>query len=267
LSVAGQRSELKQRVVSGIIMAAAAFAAVAAGGAVFALAVALLAWLVFREWMALTAATAFPGPAFAANGAMGLAAFSTALLPGPLALGAIAVCAAAAYTVLDRHHAPTARMAAFAIGYCALAALSLCGLRAAPEGLAAVLMLFAIVWGTDIGAYFVGRRIGGPKLAPAISPGKTRSGAAGGMVIAMAGAAIVSAVTGFATVPGAAAAGGFVSIVSQAGDLFESWLKRVAGVKDSGRIIPGHGGAFDRVDGLLPAAIAFFVIALILGWM
>jgi phosphatidate cytidylyltransferase len=253
--------------MSGLVMAAAAFAALAAGGAVFAFAVALLCWLVFREWMALTAATAFPGPALAANGAMGLAALCAALLPPLLAAFAIAVCAAAAYTVIDRHHAPTARMATFAVAYCALAALSLCGLRAGPEGVAAVLMLFAIVWGTDIGAYFVGRRIGGPKLAPSISPGKTRSGAVGGIVIAMAGAALVGAVTGFGTVAGAALVGGLVSIVSQAGDLFESWLKRVAGVKDSGHIIPGHGGAFDRVDGLLPAAIAFFVIALILGWM
>lgn len=263
----GRHGELRLRVMSGVVLAFLAFVAVAAGGWVFGGLVGLLSFMVFREWLALTAASAFAARALAAQGAMALAALSAVFLPAGLAVLSILVCAIATYTVFDRQHVPTARMAAFAILYCAFAALALSGLRSAPDGIAAMLMLFAIVWGTDIGAYFVGRRIGGSKLAPRISPGKTRSGALGGMVIAMAGAGAISLATGFGTVPGAVMAGALVSIVSQAGDLFESWLKRVAGVKDSGHIIPGHGGMFDRVDGLLPAAIAFFALTLILGWL
>ncbi|NJR13015.1 MAG: phosphatidate cytidylyltransferase [Phyllobacteriaceae bacterium] len=134
-------------------------------------------------------------------------------------------------------------------------------------GLGAVLVLFAIVWGTDIGAYFVGRKIGGPKLAPRISPGKTRSGAVGGIAVAALAAFVVSAITGFGHPAGVFFAAVFVSIVSQLGDLFESFLKRRFHIKDSGWIIPGHGGVFDRVDGLIPAAIAFLVVAHAAGWL
>jgi phosphatidate cytidylyltransferase len=133
--------------------------------------------------------------------------------------------------------------------------------------------VLAIVIATDTGAYFTGRAIGGPKIAPRISPSKTWSGLAGGMIAAALVA--VLAFTALATRPDAlptalgaslgskfflAFSGAFLAIVAQAGDFFESALKRRAGVKDSGSFIPGHGGLFDRVDGLLPVAIVMGLV-------
>jgi len=115
-----------------------------------------------------------------------------------------------------------------------------------------VLFVMLVVWATDIAAYFVGRKIGGPKLAPSISPNKTWAGLGGGIV----SAAIVGGFSSFFTpYPPSFIAGmdlGIVlAILAQAGDIFESWLKRRAGAKDSGTLIPGHGGLLDRVDGLI----------------
>ncbi len=113
-----------------------------------------------------------------------------------------------------------------------------------------MLFLAAIVWGGDIGAYLVGRLVGGPRLAPRISPGKTWSGALGGTLVAV--------LAGLAVRPGHALLAGLValllSVAAQAGDLLESGLKRRFGVKDSGRLIPGHGGLLDRLDGVLTSA-------------
>ncbi len=119
---------------------------------------------------------------------------------------------------------------------------------------AIVLWTMLVTWATDIFAYFAGRSIGGAKLAPRISPNKTWAGLIGGV----AGAAVVGAITarGFAMGSPFSWAGGLMALIAQAGDLYESWLKRRAGVKDSGTILPGHGGALDRLDGLLPVVVA-----------
>jgi phosphatidate cytidylyltransferase len=132
-------------------------------------------------------------------------------------------------------------------------------------GFATVLFVFAIVWGTDIGGYFAGRLIGGAKLAPAISPKKTWSGAAGGTLTAViAGLAIAFWFAGQINVALAALAVA-LSIASQAGDLFESWLKRNADAKDSGALIPGHGGVMDRLDGFIFAAALAALIGVLRG--
>ena len=127
-------------------------------------------------------------------------------------------------------------------------------------GFAAILFVFAIVWGTDIGGYFAARLIGGPKLAPAISPKKTWSGAVGGTIAGVgAGLAVAFWAYGQFSAPLVALAVG-MSVASQAGDLFESWLKRSVDAKDSGGLIPGHGGVMDRLDGFIfAAALAAFV--------
>lgn len=121
--------------------------------------------------------------------------------------------------------------------------------------------VLAVVIATDVGAYFSGRTIGGPKIAPRISPSKTWAGLIGGATLAgcvSAGFFIYN--TGeFVLRPMlfiAFAIGALLAVLAQAGDFFESWLKRRAGMKDSSNLIPGHGGVFDRVDGLLPVAIA-----------
>jgi phosphatidate cytidylyltransferase len=126
-------------------------------------------------------------------------------------------------------------------------------------GFTAALWVFAMVWATDIGAYFAGRAFGGLRLAPSISPSKTWSGLIGGMIAALVVGATLGDRAGIDGVP--LWIGAPMGLLSQLGDLAQSWLKRHAGVKDSGRIIPGHGGVFDRVDGLIPVAIVIGALA------
>jgi len=129
-----------------------------------------------------------------------------------------------------------------------------------------VLFLLLIVWAGDIGAYLVGRWIGGPRLAPQISPGKTWSGAVGGLLVAVAAGLLAAHFLAAPVAPWQPALIAVVlGIVAQAGDLLESIVKRVLAVKDSGNLIPGHGGLFDRLDGVLAAAPVAALLALALG--
>lgn len=151
--------------------------------------------------------------------------------------------------------------------YIGCGAAALAWLRADGDvGRAEVYFLVLLVWASDIGAYTVGRVIGGPRLAPAISPNKTWSGAIGGLVVAvvvaLATCFMIQAPGSLVASVGMAAA---LSIVAQAGDLFESAIKRHAGAKDSGHLIPGHGGLLDRLDALLAAAPVAAVLALAAG--
>jgi phosphatidate cytidylyltransferase len=153
------------------------------------------------------------------------------------------------------------RFAGYGVPYAGLGGIALLWLRHQPSGLEDTVFLVMVVWGTDIGAYLAGRLIGGPKLAPKISPGKTWAGSIGGLLIAAAiGALLAAAMEGSALA--AFAAGGLLSLCAQAGDLLESAIKRKLGVKDSGRTIPGHGGLFDRLDGFLAAAPVAALLAL-----
>jgi len=160
--------------------------------------------------------------------------------------------------------APVLRVLAWAYGLAALVALL--WLRHQPAfGRETILWVLICIWATDIGAYFVGRTAGGARLAPRISPGKTWSGLIGGM----AWAAVASAATGYAFGLGEtvhlAIAGAVLAVVGQAGDLLESAAKRRAGVKDSGRLIPGHGGLLDRIDGLMAVLVAVAIARLVAG--
>ncbi len=154
------------------------------------------------------------------------------------------------------------RFAAAGIPYAGVAGVAVLWLRAQPvAGFIDMLFLVVVVWSTDIGAYLAGRFIGGPKLAPRISPGKTWSGAFGGFLASgIMGGLLAGGFHGF--VWRALAAGLLLSIFAQAGDLLESAIKRRLGVKDSGRTIPGHGGLFDRLDGFLTAAPLAAILAL-----
>ena len=137
--------------------------------------------------------------------------------------------------------------------YALLPALALLWLRdRAPQGLELLYWVFIVTWSTDIGAYFAGRAIGGPKLAPSISPNKTWAGLVGGMISAgLAGLAW----TQYVMLPLALIwLAPLFAAAAQGGDLFESWLKRRAGAKDSGTLLPGHGGILDRLDGLVVVA-------------
>lgn len=161
--------------------------------------------------------------------------------------------------------------------YIALSCWALWRLRVDPEwGRVTLFWLLAVVWGADTGGYIFGRALGGPKLAVAISPNKTWSGFLGGTATsALCGWGVVYLVSDTQILnigwPFAALSAA-IAVVSQIGDLFESWIKRRFGVKDSGAIIPGHGGLFDRVDGLVAAALAVVIISIsvrgnVLAWL
>src|SRR5690606_8072637 len=135
-------------------------------------------------------------------------------------------------------------------------------LRADPQlGLVAIFWLLGVVWATDSFAYFTGRAIGGPKLIPRLSPKKTWAGLLGGMAGAALAGAAVSLWLGMGSAPLLAALSAGLAVLSQAGDFAESALKRRAGVKDSGKLIPGHGGILDRVDGLVAVTLGAAVLA------
>jgi phosphatidate cytidylyltransferase len=157
-------------------------------------------------------------------------------------------------------HRPSAWFAAAGVPYIVPATAALLALR--DHGPMPILFLLCVVWASDIGAYLAGRLVGGPKLAPSISPGKTRSGAVGGLLAAVAVGLIAAWLDG-GSYGSAAAVAAALGAVAQAGDLFESWIKRRVGVKDSSHLIPGHGGLFDRLDAVLFAAPA---AALLMAW-
>ncbi|PZO79434.1 MAG: phosphatidate cytidylyltransferase [Mesorhizobium amorphae] len=255
------RSNLSLRVMSGTVLGIVALTAVWWGDLPFRIFCVTLGALVYLEWTVVTRAAA---NATAQNVGWVLLAVVFALLLFdspylfPVSLTAVAVMALAAL-VLER--------GAWTVGgfiYALCAALPLFFLREmTPPGIVAVLILFAVVWGTDICAFFVGRALGGPKLAPSISPNKTWSGAIGGALAALILGAFVLHFSGITIDPVVLLSLLGLSAASQAGDLFESWVKRRFGMKDSGRIIPGHGGVMDRADGLIAAASASALLVLI----
>ena len=159
---------------------------------------------------------------------------------------------------------PFARLLAILYTLAALAALL--WLRHQPVlGRETLIWIMACVWATDIGAYFVGSLAGGAKLAPSISPSKTWSGLMGGMAWAAVASAVAGWVFGNGETVMLAAIGAVLAVVAQAGDLLESAAKRRAGVKDSGRLIPGHGGVLDRIDGLIAVLVAVALARLVTG--
>ena len=156
--------------------------------------------------------------------------------------------------------------------YVGLAAVVLAFLPITTEGATALAVMVLGVIATDVGAYFVGRTLGGPKIAPRVSPSKTWSGLVGGIVAAVLVVFLVLA-RQIATLDeslifGSIFAGASIAVLAQSGDFFESWMKRRAGVKDSSYLIPGHGGLFDRLDGLLAVAFCLgllFIVPLALA--
>lgn len=248
------RSALAVRIASAIVLAVPTIAAIAWGRPALEAWLAVAIVLMAREWHALCGGAGWTASRLALLG-FALAALVLATADRyPAAVAVALIGMPILVVVMRRERGLRPWFAAAGLPYIALAALALSWMRAIPEvGLLNILWLFGVVWATDIAAFFVGRSLGGPKLAPRISPGKTWSGAIGGGL----GASFVGA--GLALAAGAAplsaaAASLLLSVVAQAGDLAESAVKRHFGVKDSGSIIPGHGGLFDRVDAVLAAA-------------
>jgi phosphatidate cytidylyltransferase len=241
-------AELRRRSLVGTALAAGAVAALWLGGAVFWAVVTVVALIALFEWGGLVRAhRARIGIAMIVLiVGMGYALpFQWGTERATLALLLISAMVLAIF--------PRFAGISLGLGYVGTAAIALLYLREQPNGLNLALWVLVVVCATDIGGYVAGRSIGGPKLAPAISPSKTWAGLAGGL----AAAAILGALVASAgQLPTAALwLGAPLAVVAQLGDLFESGLKRRAGLKDSGRILPGHGGVLDRIDGLLPVAI------------
>ncbi len=151
--------------------------------------------------------------------------------------------------------------------YIGLAVLAVIYLRFGADGLPHILYLFAVVWAADSAAYLVGSRVRGPKLWPAISPNKTWSGFAGGIVAGVIAGGIAARLGGMNNDLSLEVFSAILAIISVGGDLLSSWLKRWFGVKDTGSSIPGHGGVLDRLDALLAASMAFALTIICAPWM
>ena len=257
-------TELGARVASAVVLVAAALIAAYAGGWLFALFWLAAGVAILAEWIGITKVEPrlriqiVLAAALAAMTALHLAQArltSFALL----ALGAVILGAALARGGRDRFWS----VAGFA--YAAVISLVPPIVRDRPDlGLVALLWMFAVVWATDVAAYFTGRRLGGPKLWQRVSPKKTWSGFLGGLAAGVLCGSLVHLVAGRlgwaspVSLTGVALLSGIASIASQGGDLAESALKRRFDVKDSSHLIPGHGGVMDRLDG-------FWAVAALMG--
>ena len=268
-------SDLPTRLVAGIVMAAIACVAAYYGGWPFRLLAALAASLMLVEWCdmhglpRLWAAIGgvlivlvllggieyfYPDPGFAADegGEIDVEDFQPALIAFAAIAGVGVVLAAAARRIV----------LGWGFAYIAIPAFSLLLLSWTFSSL--VFWVLAVTIATDVFAYFAGRGVGGPKLAPRISPNKTGAGLIGGVVGAgLAGYAIDWL---FEVGPPFHWLGAPMALVAQSGDLYESWVKRRAGVKDSGRLLPGHGGVLDRLDGLLAVSFATALLLIAGFW-
>lgn len=260
---ANQFRDLVPRIASAAVMLPAAGFLIWHGGQAFALAVVVMCgWMAWELGLLARAATVFDKFLLVAVELVPVALVAlVATDQGLIAVPAVVAVLVGIRVLLGRDISWTGIVG---VAYIAAAGIAAIWLRRGDGGGDVWILLLLVVVASDVSAYIVGRVVGGPKLAPAISPKKTWSGSIG----ALAGSASAAAVFGMAaTLPilpmiGAAI---LVSIASQMGDLLESWAKRRAGVKDSGSIIPGHGGALDRLDGFLFATPILACIVLAAG--
>lgn len=267
---ADKSRELKLRVASAVVLAPIVLGLTWIGGAPFAALAVLAGVIMASEWATIVLGRSW---AFARLVLLGLVALGVAAGAGllPIAPGRpeillviVSLVCAAGVAAVEARGTSSKDARDWAVAgpfYAGLPAVALAAVRAAPNGLWLVVFLFAVVWATDIAAYFSGRAIGGPKLWPAVSPKKTWSGAIGGLIAGALAGVVVAHFAGAPRLLPVFLVGIVLSIASQGGDLFESSLKRRFGVKDSGWIIPGHGGLLDRVDGLVAAAAVAALVA------
>ncbi len=251
---------LKLRILSGAVLAGIAFGLAYAGLKPFAVLVLVVALFVSWEWghmvRGVGADLAFFIHATAVTGAILLATAGYAALGG-------AVLVTAAIILIPLVFGRGARLSALGVFYVGLPAISLLWLRSdEPYGFAVVLLIFAIVWSSDIAAFAAGRTIGGPKLWPRISPNKTWAGLIAALAAGAVAALIVVPLVADASPLRLVLTGLGLSLVAQLGDLAESGLKRLFGLKDASDLIPGHGGFMDRMDSIVAVAVAAALFAL-----
>lgn len=253
-------ADLGVRALSAAVLIPAILADVWAGGIWFHLFVALIGILMAREWVTIVHDE--DPVQFALHAA---AAMSGALLPLDVGLAggfiAIAVLVAVSAALACYRDPRGPRWRYLGVLYVALPPIALVLLREDPQyGIAAIVWVMVAVWMADTLAYFTGRIIGGPKLAPRLSPKKTWAGLGGAMAGSAVAAVAVALLLGLPSLIVLAVLAAGLAVVEQGGDLFKSAMKRHYGVKDSGRLIPGHGGVIDRVDGLVAVAMAAALI-------
>ena len=261
--------ELKLRIISAVILGTITLVDTWIGGVFFAGLVIIVGFLLFYEWSNITR-TAKRQPLVNFIGWLTLTVVSISILFSMLEMALLSLGVGALLAAAMGWGKAKNLWVFGGIAYSGLPIIAFTELRGDETsgfydqmGLFAIVFVFVIVWATDIFAYFCGKSLGGPKLAPSISPGKTWSGAIFGLVAGVgAGIGVVLLISsgGGYFVPILAVV---LSISSQVGDLFESWIKRRFGVKDSSNLIPGHGGFMDRLDGMIFASVAAFLIALL----
>ncbi|WP_030538755.1 phosphatidate cytidylyltransferase [Sphingobium sp. DC-2] len=256
-------SELRTRTIVGVALILLASAALYSGGFLFWLLLVVAGVLMQGEWGALVSAT--PEQRRLAMFAVSVPLALLCPLAANVSWVAFTLGAAAFFFVLL-----VTRSVRLALGipYVVLPVMALLYLRQQTPDSYGLLLAFwalALVWATDIGAYFAGRSIGGPKLAPRVSPSKTWAGLGGGVLAALATGFLLHRLAGLPVE--LAAASGLLAVAAQLGDLLESAMKRRAGVKDSGTLLPGHGGVLDRLDGVAAVAplAALLYLVLVLG--
>ena len=256
-------SNLALRIGSAFVLAPLALFTAYFGDWPFALFWGIAAIAVLWEWTTLVVGPGHQLMVSAGGSAIGVAAL-VAWLHRPITailLVGLGVIAALIFAPRERRLWITA-----GIGYAGCMLLAPLLLRADDAyGFLALVLLFAIVWTTDVLGYFAGRALGGPKLLPAVSPKKTWSGAVAGTLGAMIVAVLVVEYFGLFNRAAIAFIALLLSVVAQLGDLFESWIKRQFGAKDASQLIPGHGGVMDRLDGFWAAALIGCLIGLLRG--
>jgi phosphatidate cytidylyltransferase len=261
--VAAGNSNLMLRIVSAAVLAPIAIGAAYTGGWPFAVFWCLAAIAVLWEWITLVAG---PGHRLMLSSCASAIAVSALMAERGRPIAAIMLVGLGALAATVFAADGKRLWITCGIGYAGALLLAPMLLRADDAyGLVAIILLFAIVWTTDICGYFAGRAFGGPKLMPAISPKKTWSGAIAGTLGAMIVAVLAAAWAGSFNSLAIAGVALLLSVMSQLGDLLESWVKRQFGAKDASHIIPGHGGVMDRLDGFWAAALVGCAIGLLRG--
>ena len=262
----GLSDNLFKRVVSALALLPVVLGLVYMGGWWFFSLLAVGGWLMITEWCQLTGVIEKKGRIWSAFAALFCPAFVTYF--GENQQIAIAVGVALFSLSLGLVFSPPTKLSAQAttpdsnknsfvgFSYVGLALTSLAWLRTQDDNGLIVIWTFFVVWAMDVGGYFAGKGIGGPKLAPTLSPKKTWAGLIGGMILAAVVSLAISLIFNLGDPLLMPFAGAAIAIVAQIGDLYESAIKRAVNKKDSGNLIPGHGGILDRVDGLVFAAPA-----------
>ncbi len=268
----GFPSDLKIRALSALVLAPIVLGAVWLGDLPFLLMIAVAIILMACEWARLTCAPNWyiEGCILAVSGvAAAQLIVQSGETSGVLQISLVCVTILAGMSLIGFMgwvRGEQLRWRLLGVPYISLGPASLVWLRGQENvGLTLILWLLLVIWAMDIGAYFAGRAIGGPKLAPRVSPNKTWAGLIGGMTSAAIVGGAVASVSGFRPVLLLAVVSALLGAWSQAGDIAESYVKRHFGVKDMSNLIPGHGGILDRLDGLLFAAPAMVPIVIGLG--